>query len=200
MFRSVRTRSSRSGHEAPILNHLAMPRRVATSLSTLLCAATAAFALPFAAHAQLQDTPASAQTSTTGPQALCTPQVVGNRRIPRDSVIARMASHQGDPYDQNTVERDFNSLWNTGYFQSLRIERVDTPSCVQLVVYVTEKPTVRTIEYVGLNAVTQSDVQDRFKKAKVGLTVESQFDFTKVKRAETVLKDLLAEHVRRAGP
>ncbi|HKO19676.1 MAG TPA: outer membrane protein assembly factor BamA [Acidobacteriaceae bacterium] len=158
----------------------------------LTCAIATALALP--AYAQLQDTPAAAQTSTTGPQALCQPQVVGNRRIPRDSVIARMASHQGDAYDQATVERDFNSLWNTGYFQSLRIERVDTPTCVQLVVYVTEKPTVRTIEYVGLNAVTQSDVQERFKKAKVGLTVESQFDFTKVKRAETVLKDLLAEH------
>jgi outer membrane protein insertion porin family len=160
----------------------------------LVCAITAVVVMPLAAPAQLQDTPAAPNTTTTGNQALCQPQVVGNRRIPRDSVIARMASHQGDPYDQNTVERDFNSIWNTGYFESLRIERVDTPACIQLVVYVTEKPTVRTIEYVGLNAVTQSDVQDRFKKAKVGLTAESQFDETRVKRAETVLKDLLAEH------
>jgi outer membrane protein insertion porin family len=160
----------------------------------LICAAAAAFAMPGTAHAQLQDAPAAPSTTTTGATALCQPQVVGNRRIPRDSVIARMASHQGDPYDPNTIERDFNSIWNTGYFESVRIERVDTPSCIQLVVYVTEKPTIRTIEYVGLNAVTQSDVQDRFKKAKVGLTVESQFDLTRVSRAEAVLKDLLAEH------
>ena len=46
----------------------------------------------------------------------------------------------------------------------------------------------------GLNAVTLSDVQERFKKAKVGLTVESQYDPTRVKRAEVVLKDLLSEH------
>ena len=37
-------------------------------------------------------------------------------------------------------------------------------------------------------------MQERFKKAKVGLNVESQFDQTRVKRAETVLKDLLSEH------
>ena len=105
-----------------------------------------------------------------------------------------MSSHQGDPYDPAAVERDFNSIWNTGYFESVRIERVDTPACIQLVVIVREKPHIATIYYQGLNAVTQSDVDERFKKAKVGLVPESQFDETRVMRAVTVLKDLLSEH------
>jgi outer membrane protein insertion porin family len=37
---------------------------------------------------------------------------------------------------------------------------------------------------------------DRFKERKVGLTVESQFDPTKIKKAEVVLKELLGEHGR----
>jgi outer membrane protein insertion porin family len=126
--------------------------------------------------------------------ALCQPQVINNRRIPKDSILARISSHQGDPYDAATVERDFNSLWNTDYFTKVEIERADTPACVQLVIYVWEKPTIRSIDYIGLNSVTQSDVQDRYKKAKVGMSVESQYDETRVKRAEDVLKDLLAEH------
>jgi outer membrane protein insertion porin family len=134
------------------------------------------------------------EASAAGTQVLCEPQVIGNRRIPKDSVLARISSHQGDPYEPEEVERDFNSIWNTGYFENLRIEKVDTPACVQLVIYVREKPTIRSIDYTGLNSVTLSDVQERFKKAKVGLTVESQFDETRVKRAEDVLKDLLSEH------
>jgi len=137
-------------------------------------------------------TTASSAVNTS--QILCQPQAIGNRRIPKDSILARISSHQGDQYDPATVERDFNSLWNTGYFENVRIERADTPSCVQLVIYVLEKPTIRTIDYVGLNAVTLSDVQERMKKAKVGLSVESQYDPTRVKRAESVLKDLLSEH------
>ncbi len=127
-------------------------------------------------------------------QALCTPQVIGNRRIPKESVLARLFSRQGDLFDPQIVERDFNSLWNTGYFESVRIERVDTPACVQLVVYVKEKPTIRELNYKGINAVSLSDIADRLKKEKVGLTVESQYDPTRIKRAETVLKALLAEH------
>jgi len=125
-------------------------------------------------------------------QALCTPQVIGNRRIPKESVLARLFSRQGNLYDPLIVERDFNSLWNTGYFEDVRIERQDTPACVQLIIYVREKPTIREIHYQGLNAVSESDVLERFKKEKVGLSVESQYDPTRIKRAEVVLVALLA--------
>ena len=100
----------------------------------------------------------------------------------------------GDPIDPLSVDRDFSSLWNTGYFDDLRFEREDTTKGVVLHVYVKEKPTIREIKYSGLNAITQSDVLDRFKERKVGLTVENQYDPTKVKKAEVVLKELLAEH------
>jgi outer membrane protein insertion porin family len=39
-------------------------------------------------------------------------------------------------------------------------------------------------------------VLDRFKEAKVGLSVENQYDPTKVKKAEVTIKGLLAEHGR----
>ena len=53
-------------------------------------------------------------------------RVIGNRRIPKETILARMFTHPGDTYDPVSIERDFNSLWNTGYFEDLRIEREDT--------------------------------------------------------------------------
>jgi outer membrane protein insertion porin family len=121
-------------------------------------------------------------------------RVIGNRQIPKETVLARMFSRVNDPYDPLTVERDFNSLWNTGYFENVYIEKEDSPKGVILDVYVTEKPTIREINYKGLNSVTQSDVLDRFKKEKVGISVESKYDPTRVARAIAVLKELLGEH------
>ena len=122
--------------------------------------------------------------------------VHGNRRIPADTVKSRIFTRIGDTYDLAALERDFNSLWNTGYFEDIRFEREQTPKGWVLHIYVKERPTIREINYTGLSAVTTSDVLDRFKERKVGLTVESQYDPTKIKKAEVTLKDLLAEHGR----
>ena len=87
------------------------------------------------------------QAAPATPQTLCPVQVIGNRRIPKESVLARLYSRPGEAYDSAIVERDFNSLWNTGYFDSVQIERVDDPTCIQLIVYVVEKPTIGSVEY-----------------------------------------------------
>ena len=120
----------------------------------------------------------------------------GNRRIPADTIKGRMFTKPGDVYDQAGIERDFNSLWNTGYFDDLRIEREESPKGWRLHIYVKEKPTIREIKYEGLSSVSQSDLLDKFKERKVGLTQESQYDPTRVKKAEVVIKDILASHGR----
>ena len=102
----------------------------------------------------------------------------------------------GDVYDAAAIERDFNALWNTGYFEDIRFEREQNPKGWILHIYLKERPTIREINYTGLNAVSTSDVLDRFKERKVGLSVENQYDPTKIKKAEVVLKELLAEHGR----
>ena len=120
----------------------------------------------------------------------------GNRRIPGESIKARIFTRPGDVYDQAAIERDFNALWNTGYFEDIQFTREQTPKGWRLIINVKERPTIREIDYVGLSSVSKSDVLDRFKLAKVGLSVESQYDPTKVKKAEVTIRDLLSEHGR----
>ena len=122
--------------------------------------------------------------------------VTGNRRIPAETIKARIFTKQGDIYDEAALERDFNSLWNTNYFEDIKFLREQTPKGWRIIVQVKEKPTIREINYVGLSSVSTSDVLDRFKQAKVGLSVESQYDPTRIKKAEVTIKDLLSEHGR----
>jgi outer membrane protein insertion porin family len=128
------------------------------------------------------------------PETIDSIRVIGNRRIPKETVLARLFTHPGDTYDPISIERDFNSLWNTGYFENLRIEREDTEKGIILNVFVVERPTIREINYKGNNSVSTSDILDRLKKEKVGFSVEGQYDPAKIKRVETVLKDILSEH------
>src|SRR5207302_9667682 len=120
----------------------------------------------------------------------------GNRRIPEATIMSHVYTHPGDVYDEAALQRDLRSVWNSGYFEDVRMEREQTAKGWTIHIYVREKPTIRTIEYHGLNAVSQSDVLDRYKKVKVGLTVDSPYDPTKVIKAKVVLQQLLAEHGR----
>jgi outer membrane protein insertion porin family len=126
-------------------------------------------------------------------------EFIGTRRIQRDTLLARIFSRPGDPYNPDALRRDFQALWNTQFFEDIRLEvehSPDQPNGIIVLFYVTERPIIRRIEYKGNKSITESDILDAFKQKKVGLSVESQFDPTKIKRAEVVLKELLAEHGR----
>ncbi len=124
-------------------------------------------------------------------------EFIGNHRVQRDTLLARIFSRPGDPYSAQAVERDFEALWNTHFFEDIRLEvedSTDQPNGKILLFYVTERPIIRRIEYKGNKSVSESDILDAYKDKKVELVVESQFDPTVIMRAEVVIKGLLAEH------
>jgi outer membrane protein insertion porin family len=121
----------------------------------------------------------------------------GNRRIRSETLQARIFTRKGDPYNEDRLRVDFQALWNTQYFEDIRLEVEDSPgnpNAKIVIFYVVERPIIRRIEYHGNKSISESDILDAFKDHKVGLSVEGQFDPTKIKKAETVLKELESLH------
>src|SRR6202035_5723993 len=124
---------------------------------------------------------------------------IGNRRVRSDTLRARIFSREGDVYNEETLRRDFQALWNTQFFEDVKLRVEDSPNRADgkiIIFEVKERPQIRRIRYDGIHSVSESDILDRFKERKVGLSVESQFDPTKIKKAEVVLRELLGEHGR----
>ena len=120
----------------------------------------------------------------------------GARRVPQDTLKALIFTKAGDIYNEETLRRDFMSLWNTGRFDDIRLET--EPGRLGLVIrfVVTERRVIRSINYEGIHTVSVSEILDRFKERKVGLTVESQYDPNKIQRAAVVLKEFESERGR----
>src|SRR6266849_2659130 len=125
-------------------------------------------------------------------------EFIGNRRVRSDTLNARIFSRKGDVYNEETLRRDFQALWNTQFFEDVKLRVEDSPKPNEKIIIfeVKGRPQIRRIRYEGNHSVSESDILDRFKERKVGLSVESQFDPTKIKKAEVVLKELLGEHGR----
>src|SRR5580704_982267 len=124
---------------------------------------------------------------------------IGNRRVRSDTLKARIFSREGDPYNEETLRRDFQALWNTQFFEDVKLrveDSPDGPNHKNIIFDVKERPVIRRIRYDGIHSISESDILDRFKERKVGLTVESSFDPTRIKKAEVVLQELLGEHGR----
>lgn len=163
----------------------------ATSLAVVVCTILVCLGLP--ARAQ-EPAPPQGKTAQSVIERI---EFVGLYRIQKEALLGRIFSRAGDPYNADAVRRDFRALWNTDFFEDIRLEVEDSPDVPNgkiLVFYVTERPTIRNITYKGNKSVSESDILDAFKDRKVDLTVESRFDPTKVKHAEVVIQQLLAEH------
>jgi len=120
----------------------------------------------------------------------------GARRVPQDTLRGMIFSRKGDRYDEETLRRDFMQLWNMGRFDDIRLEVEPGKTGWVVRFVVVERQVVRSIKYEGVKSVTTSEILDRFKERRVGLSVESQYDPNKVQRAVTVLRDFLAERGR----
>jgi len=56
-----------------------------------------------------------------------------------------------------------------------------------------EKKTIRSVKYEGLNSITNSEVLEKLREKKATISQESTYDPSKIKKAENVIKMMLAE-------
>jgi len=152
---------------------------------------------PVAAPSPNEPKPAAAAPGTPPENIIENIEFRGSRRIPQETLRSRIVSRKGDKYDEEMLQRDFMALWNAGYFDDLKLEREPGPNGGWIIRFViTERRVVRSIKYDGAKSVTISEILDRFKERKVGLSVEQQYDPNKVQRASNVLREFLAERGR----
>src|SRR5262249_60875453 len=72
----------------------------------------------------------------------------GNRRIRADTLKARIFTREGDPYNEDTLRRDFQALWNTQFFEDVKLrveDSPDGPGHKNVIFEVKERPVIRRI-------------------------------------------------------
>jgi outer membrane protein insertion porin family len=94
---------------------------------------------------------------------------------------------------------DLRALYKSNFFENIEIQSEDGDTGKILIFIVKEKLLIRAIEYSGNKSFTLSDIFDAFKDKKVGLTVDSQYDSSKISAAERVLKELMIQHGKPLG-
>ena len=106
-------------------------------------------------------------------------RVEGLQRISAGTVFNYLPIKTGDTIDETVTAEAIRSLFKTGFFKDIRIEREgDT-----LVVFVTERPAIANIEFTGNEDVDTEDLIEQLKQVNFAEgRVFNQSDFDRVKQ------------------
>lgn len=120
--------------------------------------------------------------------------VRSNRRVPSDTIKYHIHTRPGIPLSMDTIRRDVKELYAQNYFDDIRVDEEPGKNGGVIVVFtVKEKPLIRSIDFVGADSITRSDILDKLKEKKISVGQESPYDPGKIKQVEGVLKAMLAE-------
>jgi len=87
-------------------------------------------------------------------------EIVGNKKIEKDAIIARLTSKVDDTYTAAKVRRDIDSLFKTGYFYDIKVDRTLNGDDVSLVYAFVEKPSLAEIHFSGNHEVDTDDLKE----------------------------------------
>jgi outer membrane protein insertion porin family len=103
--------------------------------------------------------PASTRTPAAGPLrgggTITAIKVDGNQRIETGTILSYMLVQPGDPFDPDRLDRSLKTLYATGLFQDVRLDRDgDT-----LVVHVVENPLVNRVAFEGNHKLSDDQLR-----------------------------------------
>jgi outer membrane protein insertion porin family len=123
--------------------------------------------------------------------------IIGNRRLRKDDILYYVQTRQGDVFNSAQVERDLQAILALGFFDKVqtRVTTEDGPQwrCDCLLSTSSNSQSFAIFSSTGLHSVPESDVLKTFRERRVGVSKEAILDPVKLKAAERVIKELLAE-------
>jgi len=99
--------------------------------------------------------PGAASASVRDGGTIAAIKVDGNQRIETGTILSYMLVQQGDPFDPDRLDRSLKTLYATGLFQDVQINREgDT-----LVVHVIENPLVNRVAFEGNHKLSDDQLR-----------------------------------------
>jgi outer membrane protein insertion porin family len=120
-------------------------------------------------------------------------EIVGNERVTRETVLYYLSSREGDFYSEELLRRDFRTLWSTGFFSNIRIEKIEGANGKIVKIIVEENPVVKNIIYKTGKKLKENDIVDKLKETDEYILPYSYYNEYKIKMIQTTIESLLIE-------
>ena len=120
--------------------------------------------------------------------------VDGNLRVSDSAFFNNLKIKTGGPYDERAIRDEFRRLWDLDLFDEITVEsRQRRPGTYDLIFHVRDRPLISNVAYVGMKAVTETNIQERLNQGKIEVRRGQPVDYSLLGRAETTIQQMLSE-------
>jgi len=125
----------------------------------------------------------------------------GLRRIAPETVTAQIASHPGDRFDPEKIDKDVRALARLGWFESIRVGQTDLPAAAfstsehprrcAVIFYLEERPFLIKVEYSGSRLLSQQQIEKLLEEKKLKPGLGKPADPAQLQRIAAALRSSL---------
>ena len=92
------------------------------------------------------------------PQKIVTAvEIKGNKAISTNTIISKMKTRVGSPYQENVISDDLKRLYLLNFFSDIKIDSESYKDGLKVIITVTERPIIEKITFSGIVRITMKD-------------------------------------------
>jgi outer membrane protein insertion porin family len=145
-------------------------------------------ALPVAAFAKTPAKKTAVKQTEPVVQNVLNIEVVGQKKIEKEAIIAKLKSKVGEAFSESKVADDIRALFKQGYFVQIEVSKDVQDKGVNLEYKVSEKPTVSEIMFEGNEELKTEDLTEQIPVKQYEI-----LSYDKVKETVTKIEKMYEE-------
>jgi len=118
---------------------------------------------------------------------------VGLETLTADTLKFYLGIQEGEVFNVPGFNTQVHSLWDRQLIDNLQVEVEGTAEGLILTVTVTERPTLRSIEYVGLKRLKNADINDKISEERIRVREGDALNMGEIYRLKHAIEAAYAE-------
>ncbi len=102
------------------------------------------------------------QPEEAAPKLVTAIEIKGNKSISSNTIISKIKTKAGNPYQETVVSDDLKRLYLLGYFSDIKIDSEEYKNGLKVIISVTERPIIEKITFLGIFRLTMRE--DKIKE------------------------------------
>src|SRR3954469_12958753 len=117
----------------------------------------------------------------------------GLKALSEDTLRYYLGLEPGQPLNEEALNQNLKKLWESNLGADVQVESVPTPAGVRLVITVSERPVLRSIDYEGLKRISKTDLQDKLTTQRIRVHEGEPLSLGELQRVKALIEEMYGE-------